>query len=339
MSKKNITIKDIAKKVGVSPRSVSLALNKEGRLSAGTRELILKTAEEMHYRPNILAKGLVKQRTFLIGVVVPYLTTSFFPRILSGIEERCLEKHYDILLGNSSHPERSEKGIIQRMIDRQVDGIICCPDPKYYEFYEAIMSIGKPLVQIMTHVKGIHALSVLVDDVRGGELATSHLIELGHRKIGFLSFGDTYYEEINLRREGYRKALLKKGIALDPDYFEESCDLSRKGGYEATNRLIRRNPDMTAVFCSTDTAALGAVECCINAGKKVPEDISIVGYDDLDLAAEQIRYPLTTVAQPKEGVGTIAFEMLYRLIEKQPVQSVQLSPHLICRATSGPAAL
>ncbi|MBL7006490.1 MAG: LacI family DNA-binding transcriptional regulator [Spirochaetia bacterium] len=330
-----ITIKDIAKRANVSPRSVSLALNNEGRLSSATRENILKIAKEMDYQPNILARGLVNQKTYMIGVVLPYLTNSFFTNIISDIEERCLADGYDILLGNSSSTIKSEKGSIERMVNRRVDGIICCPDPRYFEFYNKLLGTGIPLIQIMTHIKGIDAKSLLVDDEEGGFLATNHLLELGHEKIGFVSFHEDYYEEIQLRGQGFRRALVKNGISLDLERFEMPSDLTIKGGYDAAVKLLQKNPDITAIFSSTDLAALGVIEACLDVGKRVPEDISVVGYDDIDFASLQIRYPLTTIAQPKDQIGALAFEMLKSLIAGNQPESILLKPELVVRKTTG----
>lgn len=331
---KRVTIKDIAKQANVSARSVSLAMNNEGRLAAETRERILRIAKELNYQPNILARGLVNQKTYLIGVVLPYLANSFFINIISAIEEQCLASGYDIILGNSSSTMNSEKGSIERMVNRRVDGIICCPDPRYYEFYQNLLETGIPLIQIMTHIRGMEAKSLLVDDEEGGFQATRHLLDLGHEKIGFLSYFEPYYEEISLRRQGYHRALIRQGISLELDRFEMVSDLSIEGGYSAAKKLLGVNPDMTAMFAPTDFAAVGAVKACIDSGKRVPEDISVVGYDDVDLARHQIAYPLTTVAQPKDLIGKEAFSMLKELMSDREIESKVLKPALVVRKTT-----
>lgn len=338
MRSRKTTIKDIALKAGVSPRSVSYAINDTGRISKRTREKILRIAEEMNYKPNIMAKGLVNQKTYLIGVVLPYLKTSFFTDIISGIEEKSQMDGYDIILGNSSSTLESEKGAIQRMVNRHVDGIICCPDPRYFEFYKELLETGIPIIQIMTHVKGIAVNSLLVDDELGGEQATQHLLELGHSKIGFISYNEDYYREIQLRKQGYHKALINHGISLDLDRFEESCDLSIKDSYEAGKLLLDRNPDITAIFASTDIAAIGVLEACLEKRKRVPEDISVIGYDDIEIAGHQVAYPLTTVAQPKEKIGRIAYTMLSDLMGGKNVTSHILPPRLIIRNTTAPCS-
>ena len=335
MDQKRATIKDIATEVGVSARTVSMVLNNQGRISQSTRERVIEVAKRLNYQPNILARGLVNQRTYLIGVVVPYLTSSFFTTIMSGIEERCMDQGYDIILGNSSSGPTSEKDAIQRMVNRKVDGIICAPDPRYFEFYQGLLDTGLPIVEIMTHVKGSSAVSVLVDDVQGGYLAGRHLLDLGHRKIGFVSYVEEFYEEIRLRREGLRNALLEQGVPVNREPYETSSDLTPEGTRSAVRELLSRAPDMTALLVPTDMAAIGAIRACIDSGRRVPEDISVVGYDDIDVARYQIQYQLTTVSQPKEQVGRIAFDIIHALIEKSgPSDGVVLQPSLVVRSTT-----
>ena len=336
MKAKTATIKDIAKVVGVSPRSVSLAINNQGRLSAETRRRILDVASQMDYHPNIMARGLVKQKTYLLGVVVPYLTSSFFSSIISGIEEESVQLHYDILLGNASRSLEAEKWAIQRMVNRKVDGIVCCPDPRFYEFYQGLVQTGIPLLEIMTHVKGTQATSILVDDLSGGYAATSHLLDLGHRTIGFLRYEAEYYEEIRLRNEGYRQALIERGVSVDLARCEIPCDLTRDGAYQATAALLSRAPEITAIFAPTDLAAIGALAAGLEAGRRIPDDLSVVGYDDVEFARYQAQLPLTTVSQPKEEVGRLAFQMMHRVIQGETVASVTLVPRLVTRATTGP---
>ena len=334
---KKATIKDIAREAGVSPRSVSYAVNGTGRISAETRERILKIAERLNYQPNILAKGLVGQKTYLIGVVLPYLSSSFFTDIINGIEECCVGDGFDIILGNSSSRTVSEKNVIKRMVNRQVDGIICCPDPRYFEFYQELKATNLPLIQIMTHVRGVDATSLLVDDEHGGYIAAKHLLDLGHERIGFLDYQESFYEEIGLRKNGFLRALLEKGISLEVNRYSEPSDLTIEGGYAAALKLLERNPSLTAIFAATDRAAIGAVQAVLSLGRRVPEDISIIGYDDIDLAEHQVLYPLTTVAQPKELIGEISYGMLGRLIAGESVASQLLTPELVPRKTTGPA--
>ena len=345
MGYKRATLKDIAKLAGVSPRAVSMVLNEQGRISRETRKRVMEIAGELNYQPNMMAKGLRKKKTFLIAAVFPYISVSFFNRILKGLEERCAQHRYDLLIGNStinyasSAPSEEQiddnSEVLRRMINRNVDGIICSPHPKMHGVFDEIIQKGTPLIQLMTRIPGLNLPFVGVDNERGGYLAARHLIDLGHRNIGFLSSIYREYEEVQLRYRGYLRALIQKGITLDTEDYEEACDLTVGGSAEAVKRLLGRRPETTAIFAATDYAALGAIRGCLELGLRVPEDISVVGYDDLDIARFQLLYPLSTVAQPKEEIGWAGFDALNRLIDgESDVQDHYLEPELMVRRTS-----
>ncbi len=315
MAKARVTIKDIAEAVNVSPRAVSAALNGTGRISAAMRQRIQQTAREMNYRPNMLARGLVQQRTYLVGVVIPYVSNSFFSRILHGIEERSVAEGFDILLGNSEAVSNEyEDRSLERMINRNVDGVICSPSPSAYRTYLRLKEHGVPVLQLMRAAEGLDAPYLGVDDVHGGYLATKFLIDLGHRAVGFLSHYDGEYAAIRDRRDGFFRAFLESGLSCDFSRWIEPGTLSVGDGYRAASELIDRAPEITAIFAATDYAAIGAIKACLARNLRVPADISVIGYDDIDLAANQIDYPLTTVAQPKERIGQQAFDVLLRLM-------------------------
>lgn len=334
---KAATIKDIATAVGVSPRSVSAALNSSGRVSPETRERILTVAREMNYSPNVLARGLVQQRTYLLGAVFPYASVSFFNEIISGVEKACSLHGYDLLLGNASLiDEREEPRALMRLVNRNVDGILCAPDPRAYQLFSQFTDNSLPLVQVMTRVQGLDLPYVGVDNEAGGYMAARHLLELGHERIAFLHTNRSWYAEIHDRHAGYVRALLEAGIRVDLNAYMASSDLSIEGGYRATRLLLDSAPELQAIFAPTDYAAIGAIRACLEAGRSVPEDCSVVGYDDLELARRQIIYPLTTVAQPKEEIGSIAFRLFQEATEGRAVEAVLMEPTLVVRGTTAP---
>ena len=343
---KRITMKDIAAEVGVSVQSVSQALNRTGRLRPETRSRILDAAARLNYRPNILARGLRNSRSYLLGVIFPFLNDSFFSRILGGIEDSSRRFHYDILIGNSfidysQSPDldclrKAEVEVLERMVNRGVDGIIGTPNPRIPEVYEKLTGSGVPFFQLMKRVPGLEAGFLGVDNVEGGRMAAGHLLSLGHERIGFLQTEFSDYEEIKDRGTGYLKALIARGIVLDTDRFEDCSDLSFRGAGSSARRLAERNPDMTALFAPTDMAALGAIRALTEAGKRIPEELSVIGYDNLELAAYQVSHPLTTVAQPKEELGRKAFELLQEQIETGETRNLLMPPKLVVRATTAP---
>lgn len=340
--RRQVTIKDIAQKVGISNRAVSLALNDKGRISKETRKQVLDTARELGYSPNMLAKGLVEKKTFMIGAIFPYLGVSFMNLIIAGMEKACIRRNYEIILCSSSSANLSmllpdlsfEQNSVQRMILRRVDGIVCLPDPRAYSIYSEVVAEGIPLLQVLRKIPGLDAPYLCVDNELGAFEETKYLIDLGHTSVGFLRYNDSSFDEINSRYQGYLKALIKFSLSLDLERVTEPSDLTYEGGYRAAKALLARAPEITAIVAPTDYAALGTIQACSEAEKRVPEDISVVGFDDLDIARYQVDHPLTTVKQPKEEFGAMAFEMLYSLIKGEHVESSYMQPELVLRSSA-----
>lgn len=334
-STKRSTLKDIASRVGVSPRAVSSALNGTGRVSPAMQEKIRRVAKELNYRPNTAARSLVQNRSYLLGALFPYANVSFFNDIISGIEEKCNENEYDMLLGNANLlDEKDERPALMRMINRGVDGILCAPDYREIDLFRFLESQEIPTVQVMTRIEQSSLPYIGVDNTRGGYLATRHLLELGHEKIGFLKSNRLHYSEIEDRFGGYMKALIQSGVRLDVDEYSQACEQTVLGGYEAVGQLLSRRPDITAIVSPTDYAAVGGLRACLEAGRRIPQDISVIGYDDLSIARNQISYPLTTVAQPKREIGLQAFDMLKARMEGKDPENRILEPRLVLRSTT-----
>lgn len=332
------TLKDIAQVVGLSPRAVSGALNGTGRVSEALKERIFQVAKQLNYRPNVMARALVQKKTYLLGAIFPYANVSFFNDIISGIEERCSASAYDMLLGNANLlDEADERPAFMRIIDRGVDGILCSPDYREAALFHQIEKEGPPTVQVMTRIIGSSLPFIGVDNKKGGTIATAYLISLGHRNIGFIHSSKPHYAEIEDRYAGYLRTLIQNGIQLDSETYTVYGTLTVAGGYTAVSQLITRCPQLTAIFVPADYAAIGAVRACIDAGLRIPQDISIIGFDDLSIAEHQIVYPLTTVAQPKREIGITAFDMLIKLINHTPVENKEVTPELKIRSTTGAA--
>lgn len=328
-----VIMKDIAEYAGVSIRTVSLAIKGEGRISEKTRNKILKLANDLNYRPNIMAKGLVNQSTYLLGAIFPFVSESYYGNVLSAIEESCKKNFYDLLLNNSRNNPEFEKAAIERLLDRKVDGIISYPDYRCYEAYQKVIQENIPLVQINYPLPGINASSVTVDLEKGAFKAVSYLIELGHRNIGHIG----YYGEHSImkhRVDGYRKALFRHSLFIDLEKYEETSGISFEAGHTSMIRLLKRCPELTAVFAATDNTALGAISGCLEMGKKVPEDISIIGCTDMDYLKYIPQYQLTTVSLPKEEIGYAAFELFMKQKNKEKASSILLEPELIIRKTT-----
>lgn len=332
-TKKSVTIKDIASRLGISCQAVSMGINGTGRLSRVTREKILATARELNYVPNTAALSLVTQRSYLIGAVVPYINTSFFGNIIAGIEDVTYDRDFSLLLSNFYIGTDNERRALQRVLKRKIDGLIIYPSRELEDDYCAI-SATMPVVQIMEYLPAVSDYFVMVDSYRGARTAVRHLLELGHTAIGMITH-DTGCVAMRQRHLGFLAELKANGLEIPKKYFED-CEMSIEDGEAAAVRLLRRAPEITALFAASDFAALGAIQAALKLNRRIARDLSIIGFDDLELAARQVLYPLTTIAQPKEEIGRLAGNMLLDLLQDRDVSSQLLDTSLMVRATTGP---
>lgn len=339
---RRITIKDIAARAGVSLRTVSLVMNESGRISKATRERVLEIAAAMNYRPNPIAQSLVNRRTCLFGVNLPYLDVSFNHTIIAGMERKCVELDYELLLSSNKFSTFSylendipimEKSL-DRLVYRRVDGIVSVPDIRAIKSYQAIIANNIPLLQLLRIIPELPCPSIMVNNERGMYLAVKHLMDRGLREIAFLHYGDARFQEAVNRYKGYLRAFEEQGIAADFSRLVVPCDLTFQGGIEAARQLLRINPRLEAIVSATDYAALGAMRSCVEAGKNVPGDISIIGFDDMEFAFLQGHRALSTVRQPKEQLGMLAAEYLYRMVQGEEPPSLVLEPELVIRDSS-----
>jgi len=344
-NQKRVTIKDISAEAKVSIRTVSLVLNNTGRISDATRKKILDIAKKLDYRPNILARGLVSNKTYLFGVNIPYLDFSFTNVIITGMEQKCIELQYELLLTTMGVSDISYldydlyglKNSLERLILRRVDGIACFPAEGAIEHYERILKQGIPFIQLLRPISALTCPSITVDNKRGMYMAVKHLLDTGHRYIGFLNYRDPTFPEVRDRFIGFISAHEESKISFDRERYVISCNLDFNGGYEAAKTLIGRCPKLDAIVSSTDYAAAGAIRACLDMNKKVPEEISVIGYDDMDFTELQGYKTITSVRQPKRQIGMLAADLLYRIIQGETVSSIVLEPELIIRESSGPA--
>jgi LacI family transcriptional regulator len=341
-AKKRITIKDIAVQAGVSLRTVSLVMNGSGRISKATRKRVLEIATAMNYRPNPIAQSLVNRRTYLFGVNFPYLDVSFNHAIIAGMERKCVELDYELLLSSNkfstfSYMENdipSMEKSLDRLVYRRVDGIVSVPDIRAIKSYREIIANDIPLLQILRNIPELPCPSILVNGKLGMYQAVKHLLDRGLREIAFLHYGDTKFQEATDRYMGYLQAFQEQGITADFDRLVVTCDLTFQGGIDAARRLLQINPRLEAIVAATDYAAVGVMRACMEAGKNIPGDISVIGFDDMEFALLQGYRTLSTVQQPKEQLGMLAAEYLYRMVQGEEVSSLVLEPKLIIRESS-----
>ncbi|WP_234573453.1 LacI family DNA-binding transcriptional regulator [Rhodohalobacter sp. 614A] len=333
-----VTLKQIAKELGLSAMTVSRAINNRSNVDEKTKERILNKAREMGYTPNHIAKSLVSKKSYTIGVVVPEIAHSFFAEAIQGIEEVTFEGNYQLILTHSAENEEREKQALQTLKSKRVDGILIstAQTVEDHSLYKRIVESDTALVFFDRCVEGIGASCVSVDDRSGAYNITNHLIGHGYKKIAHLG-GPLNLKISQERLWGYKEALNDNGIMIDDDLIIES-GFREKGGYNAMDQLLTAYQDHPprAVFAMNDPVAFGAMEAIYNHGFSIPEDIAIVGFSD-DIRASLMKTPLTTVRQPSYDLGKRAAQKLIKMIENEdePVENIDLLTELVVRESCG----
>lgn len=330
-----VSIKDIARAANVSYSTVSRALNDNPRVKAETKEQIQRLAAEMGYLPSAVARSLVTRRTNTIGIVVTTITDLFFAEVIHAIEETALNYEYSVILANSGGEPQRELGAIRALRERRVDGIIlvsgCCAKEGLW----SAPGIDIPIVIINNVHKDHVGYSVEADNLDGAQQATEHLLQLGHRRIAHIAGPETEWDSVE-RQCGYEQALQAHSLPLDPGLIIRGGSRPR-GGFEAMQHLLTMPSRPTAVHCYNDASAIGAMRAAHSAGLRIPQDLSVVGFDDIALAPF-FEPPLTTVAQPKREMGEKAVQMVLGLLAGEPVEDYVLPSRLIVRDSTMPPA-
>ncbi len=297
-------IVEIAERAGVSAATVSRALRGMHHVNERTRTKIVAAAMELNYplRPDLIPPGLV-EKTNRIGVIAPYISRWFFSQAINGIEQSLREVGMDLLLYNFSQVDARQRIFQQKQLRGKVDAIIVVSMPPTDEEFTSLLSLGIPITTIGFSHEG--CTSIAIDDVLGGKVATKHLTDLGHREIAVLSGQrETAYnfDVSGNRSKGYVEALHEVGVEWNPD-FEIHGDFNIYTSEIAMESFLRRKKLPTAIFCHSDEMAFGAMKAIRNKGMRVPEDISVIGFDDHDIAQY---IGLTTVSQPPQFEGQVA---------------------------------
>ncbi|AIQ39878.1 substrate-binding domain-containing protein [Paenibacillus sp. FSL R7-0297] len=323
----NPTIKDVAQKANVSIATVSRVLHNLGGYSDKTKQKVDQTIKELKYQPNAIARGLINKRTQTIGVLFPDVSSAFSSDLLHGIDEFVHDRNYSVMVCNTDQDGKRTLKYLQLLREKQVDGIIFSSEVLKKEYYDMLESMRIPVVLISSQTDFANVPYVKVDDYQAAYDAVHYLLTKGHRKIAMIS--GTKGDPIagTPRVEGYRKALEAHGIAFESRYLVYG-DFLYESGSRAMETILRKTPEITAVFAASDEMAIGALSTVTKHGLNVPEDISIMGYDDLRLA-RMVNPPLTTVRQPLSDIGMIASEKLISMIETGEPAKSQICTHSI----------
>lgn len=330
---KRVTMHDVAQAAGVSLMTVSRVVNDKDDVSQATRERVMEVVRELNFRPSSIARGLATQRTGTIGLVVPDISNPFFASLVRNAEEEAYAQGYSVFLGNTNEDPQREITVLQSLEDNQVDGLILCSSRLEDDSLFEILTRFPTAVLAFRKRKSTSYGAITLDDVGGSEVAIQHLLNSGHRNIGLISGPAISLSAVG-RYQGYKKALDAAGITINQDWIRH-CHPIVEVGQEAAGDLLRKNPEITALFCHNDLIAVGALQACADLGLRVPEDIAIIGYDDIRLAG-LVTPGLTTLHIPRAEIGTRAMQMLINQITDESIEpeEINLQPQLVVRGSA-----
>jgi len=326
------TIKDVAKHAGVAVSTASYVLNNDPRVSEETRRKVWAAVEELNYRPNAIARNLKRRKTETIGLFLTGFGGPFFSSITQGLEEVVTSNGYDLVACSTSGNHRNSASRFLR--EKQFDAAIIFGPTIPDELIVQVARKDFPIVVMDRELKADHVHHVLVNNVQGAFTATTHLIGLGYRKIGYLSGGVESYNN-QKRFEGYKKALAEAGIPYQSIYTAQG-HFTEHGGYQAMKSLIMSGNVPEAIFSANDEMAIGCIQALTEAGYRIPEDVAIVGFDDIRLSAF-VRPALTTINHPKREWGALVTHVIFQALQEawDEPRSILLDTELIVRESCG----
>jgi LacI family transcriptional regulator len=332
------SMKDVAERAGVSVGTVSNVLNRPDRVAEATKAQVLAAISELGFVRNSSAAQLRAGTSRSLGLIVLDLANPFFHDVARGVEDVAEDAGYAVVLCNSDEQAHRENRYLQVLEEQRVRGVLITPVEVGSERLDALRRRGTPTVLVDRHDPSVNCCSVAVDDVAGGQLAGACLLDRDqHRRVAYVT-GPLKIRQCADRLNGLRLAALEAG--LDPDEaitVVEMPALNARTGYEAASRLFRDGTDITAAFCANDLLALGVLRAAVSTGRRVPDDIALLGYDDIDFAADAA-VPLSSVRQPRRQIGRAAAQLLIEECDN-PVthahQQIMFRPDLVTRESTG----
>ncbi|AXR08121.1 LacI family DNA-binding transcriptional regulator [Salinimonas sediminis] len=328
-----VTIKQVSERAGVSSATVSRVINNTDTVKEKTRKLVLNAMAELGYRHNTIAASLASNKTNTIGLVVPELHGSFFGAMMSGSEQvlRKANKHMFVVAGHSD--DAMERQEIDALLSRRCDALILHVEAISNEYLIKLASQNVPLVVVNRYIEEISEQCTSLDNVRGGYMATRHLLDLGHTHIAYAA-GALFKADGVHRLQGHKQALHDAGIEADDQLIEEG-DFQAHSGEACIDRLLDRQQQFTAIACGNDEMATGAINALRRRGLRVPEDVSVIGYDNIDYAS-YLTPKLTTIDYPVREIGEMAARWILNQAYGDARQSLThiLTPELIVRGTT-----
>lgn len=307
------TIHDVAKAVGVSVATVSRVLNNSPAVNIETREKVLFTIRKLNYQPNLLGRNLRRSKTKMILVIVPDISNPFYSSIVKGIEDVAHKNDYNVMLCNTNYDPERMNAYIELLKNRLSDGaVVMGLELGKLEFSDLAKRF--PIVQCCEYIEGAGTSYVAIDDFSAAIKAVRHLVNLGHKRIGLITCKDRFISNVK-REQGYKEAIKDAGIEADPELIMYVDSHGFKNGLRAVEKLIMMPKRPTAIFACSDLLAIGAMKGIKERGLQVPEDIAIVGFDNISFASV-CNPPLTTIAQPQYDLGCTAMDILIKQIHE-----------------------
>lgn len=333
MSQRRVTISDVAELAGVSYQTVSRVINNNPHVSTQTRERVQQIIRETGYTPSHTARSLVTSRTATIGLVVPDISNPFFSAVAWGADQVASQTGYSILLCNTGEEAAREQDVLRLLHERDVDGVIVCGSRQEDESLQDALASFRAAVLVNRRLEEDAIPAVLVDDFLGGTLIVQHLLEAGHRAIGFVA-GPAASFSGRQRLRGYQTALAEAGLASETGWIR-NCLPTTAGGQETASVLLAEYPNLTALYCYNDLVALGALQACASSGRQVPVDVAVTGFDDIMLAGV-VSPALTTCRVPCVDIGSEAVAMLVDCIDDKLDGCTELviQPELVIREST-----
>ncbi|MFN8443204.1 MAG: LacI family DNA-binding transcriptional regulator [Caldilineaceae bacterium] len=328
-----ITLRDVARKAGVSVKTVSRVVNNQGEISEETRQRISEVIREMGYRPNLVARGLVTQRTHTLGLVVPDITNPFFPEVARGVQDAARLHRYNVFLCNSGEDKQEELNVLHSLAEQGVDGIIISPCYSTGDNLAQFAEAFRPIVTINHICSHPNISMVLTENVHGAKLAVDYLIGKGHRHIGMVAGLE---KSLNRARRiyGFAEAMKAQGLEVIVENIDGSTP-NVESGHAAALSMLTKQPQLSAIFVYNDLMALGVLQACRMLGRRVPQDCAIVGFDDIQIAG-LIDPALTTVHLDKYRLGQEAVGRLLEMLDQPTTQfpPISLEVELVVRQSA-----
>jgi DNA-binding LacI/PurR family transcriptional regulator len=329
-------MKEVARRAGVSTATVSRVISGTTVVSRELRERVQAAIDELDYRPSRVARSLRTHRAKILGVIVSDIRNPYFTAVVRGIEDVANANAHSLLLCNSDEDAAKEELYIQVLLAERVAGVIISPTDEDSTTCRALVESRIPVVAVDRRLRRVDADMVIVDNVKGASQAVSHLARLGHRRIASIG-GPTHISTGRERLEGYKKALVDHGIAVDESLIKIG-DFKQDSGYRLAHELLSLENPPGAVFVANNLMTLGALCAIHERGLNIPRDVAIVGFDDMPWATS-LAPPLTAVAQPTYELGSTAADLLLQRIadRERPLVEMTLEPNLVVRASCGQA--